>query len=165
VLNASLGDKIFFGCEQGNGDVCDFDLMTKTLNDANMGAWRGRAIPLRLRSQDLDLIDTALCLVPELRITILVGQEVRKRGLTYPIKSVNQLVDVLDGTALNVDGHQIDDETIRKFVSVERFPIQHEGELLGIIHMALMRCRIEAGRLILDKLHLSVRPPADAQQG
>jgi hypothetical protein len=109
---------------------------------------------LRLKSEDLDLLDVVLGLAPELRCTVLIGQEARKRGLSYPVESVNQLVDLLDGTALTVDNYQLDARTLRKFVPPERFPIQHEVELMALIHMALVRCRVEAATLMLEKLDL-----------
>src|SRR4051795_8506709 len=98
-------------------------------SDRNLESWRGSAIPLRLRPQDLDLLDIVLCLAPELRIATFIGQWAREHGLVYPVETPTQLAELLGDEQLLLDGHKIDADSVLKSTCYnERFPLQHEGE-------------------------------------
>jgi hypothetical protein len=109
----------------------------------SVDGWRGGAIDLSLRADDLELVDLVLCIVPELRVVTSLAQEVRRRGLSYPVVGVDQLIVLFDGEPLEVGGHRVDRESITHALAPEWFPMMHEGELLSAIHLALRRCQAE----------------------
>lgn len=123
--------------------------MTKAQNDA-LAAWRGDTLGLTLEAEDLELIDNVLCVIPELRAVAFLGREARRRGLTYPVSDVDQLVALLDADTIVLGGHRIDAETVRNAVPDEWFPLNHEGELLSATLLGLRRCEAEHAARLLD---------------
>jgi hypothetical protein len=109
-----------------------------------INGWRADALDLRLSADDLDLLDNAITVMPILRVVVALGQEARRRGLEYPVASARELQSCLAGETLTFAGHQIDDEAIERTMPEGWFPIAHEGELLSRVHLALIRCEMEA---------------------
>jgi hypothetical protein len=112
-----------------------------------LDGWRGNAIALELSAGDLDLLDNVITLVPILRIVAAIGQEARKRNVQYPVKGVADLGACLAKTSLLLGNHRIDSETIARTMPDAWFPIVHEGELLSRVHLALLRCEMEAAQM------------------
>lgn len=122
-----------------------------------MAGWRTGAIELDLTPEDLDLLDAVLCVVPELRVVTRLAQLARQAGLAYPVRSTDELTAVLRGDRLTLGGHGLDAESIARVMPDEWFPIAHEGELLSMVHLALVRCRWEAGPAALDEARAGPR--------
>lgn len=109
--------------------------------------WRATALELSLSAEDLDLLDRVLTVVPILRIIAAVGQEARKRGLRYPVSGVEALQACLGNDRLVLGQHRIDGDSIARAMPHGWFPIAHEGELLSRVHLALLRCEMEAEQM------------------
>lgn len=118
----------------------------------SLDGWRGQALDLNLGDIDRDLVDNALCLNPALRVVVRLGQEARRRGVTYPVKSAAQLVSCLGRDSLKLAGHRVSAKSIAHALAGEWFPIVHEGELLTVIHLALRRCEAEAAAASLEQI-------------
>jgi hypothetical protein len=109
--------------------------------------WRANTIDLKLGVEDLDLLDTVTAVVPLLRIVTAIGQEARRRGVTYPVSSARELQAHLKRVKLVFGNHLIDSEAVARTMPETWFPIVHEGELLSRVHLALVRCEAEAAQL------------------
>jgi hypothetical protein len=118
----------------------------------SLEGWRGDELELSLGEEDLDLVDNVLCLAPELRIVVRLGQEARQRVVTYPVTSLKSLVRQLQGDSFELDGHRVDAASIRHAMAEDWFPLEHEGELLSAIHLAIRRCQAELAAETLDNL-------------
>jgi hypothetical protein len=125
--------------------------------------WRGPSIPLTLAEPDLDLVELALCVHPELRIVVLIGQQARARGLRYPIEDVEELAALAGDERMELGEHVVDADSIRHAVPPEWFPISHEGELLTVVHRALLRCSVEAAVRRAGGLRAVVPAPAEEE--
>jgi len=112
-----------------------------------IAGWRANALQLQLTSDDLDLLENVITVVPILRIVVAIGREARKRGLTYPVSGVSGLQACLGTDRIILAGHRIDNDTIASVMPEGWFPIAHEGELLSRVHLALLRCEMEAYQL------------------
>ena len=112
-----------------------------------VAGWRGNALALRLGADDLDLLDNVLTVIPLLRIVTAIGQEARRRGVTYPVSAAAELQSWLGDDVLRYGDHRVDTDTIAHTMPESWFPIQHEGELLSRVHLALLRCEWEAAQL------------------
>ncbi|HEX6076555.1 MAG TPA: hypothetical protein VFZ32_14980 [Micromonosporaceae bacterium] len=107
----------------------------------------------------MDLIDSVLCLQPELRVVIFLGQESRRRGLSYPVERPEQLAELIGDSAFDLAGHRVDRKTMIRALAEQWFPLTHEGELLSVICLALHRCRAEAVEKRLDAIRDKKPPP------
>lgn|SRR5262249_7146948 len=119
----------------------------KTIGRRPVAGWRANAIDLHLSADDLGLLDNVLTVIPILRIVVVIGQEARKRNLTYPISGIEELQKCLGSDPLVFDRHRIDRDAIAHTMPKTWFPIVHEGELLSRVHLALLRCKLEAEQL------------------
>lgn len=108
---------------------------------STLDGWCGVAINIDLASADLDLLNLALCVYPDLRATTYLAQIARDRGMRYPIANLGQIVDILGGARIEVGEVVVDESTVTDALRGEPFPINHEGELLSAIHRAIVRCR------------------------
>jgi hypothetical protein len=127
----------------------------------HLNAWRRPADGVDLAEVDSDLLDLVLCLDRELRGTAVLAALSRRRGVTYPVKDVEELADALADTRLQLGEHVVDTERLRRAMREERFPLWHEGELLEAIHRSLLWCRLEASirrHAALDFGSLNVEP-------
>jgi hypothetical protein len=109
---------------------------------STLDGWAGSARDLDLGSADRDLLDLVLCVYPDLRATACLGQMARDRGLQYPITDLDQLVDALGGSRIELGEHVVEESTVRDAMSEEPLPLMHEGEFLSAVHRALVRCRV-----------------------
>jgi hypothetical protein len=109
-----------------------------------LDGWRGSVAELQLGAEDLELVDLVLCVAPELRIVCYLGQLARRRELSYPVESVEQLTHVLGDDSFQVGDHFINAGTVAEALAEEWFPLYHEGEFLSRTHLALIRCLAEA---------------------
>jgi len=123
----------------------------------SLEGWRNDQIELSLGEQDLDLVDNALCLIPELRAVIRLGQEARRRGVAYPITSSRHLLGLLKADSLRLGEVRVDAKSMTHALAKEWFPLAHEGELLSAIHLAIRRCQAEVAAAFLDKLRSGSR--------
>ena len=114
--------------------------------DGTIG-WRANALPLKLSPEDLGLLDNVMTVTPVLRIVAAIGQEARRRGLTYPISAVADLQSRLGSDSLSFADHRVDADAIARTMPESWFPIPHEGEFLSRVHLALLRCEMEAALL------------------
>jgi hypothetical protein len=87
-----------------------------------------------------------LGLISELRVCVLALKWARKADVKYPIEGVEQIVGAFPHARFQGGGHEITSDTIRSRMLNEYFPIQHEGELVSKVYLALMRCKAEAGQ-------------------
>jgi hypothetical protein len=124
-------------------------------------SWRGDALELQLDVEDLDLVDKVLCLSSELRVVTFLGQELRRRGVRYPVDGPEQLQDLLGSDVFELAGHRIDRGSIGRAMARRWFPVVHEGELLSIICLALYRCRVEAVTARIAELNLDELVPSE----
>jgi hypothetical protein len=111
-----------------------------------IAGWRANALDLQLENPDLELLDIVLTVTPLLRVVAAVGKEARRRGLTYPVPDVSALVGCLGSDSLRYGDHHLDAHTITHAMSPSWFPIVHEGEFLSRVHLALLRCAMEASQ-------------------
>ena len=130
----------------------------------SLQGWRGHQVELSLGERDLDLVDNALCLIPELRAVIRFGQEVRRLGVTYPVTSSKQLIGLLKGHSLRLGELRVDAKSMAHALAKEWFPLAHEGELLSAIHLAIRRCQAENAAALLEKLRSGYRTRRPAGQ-
>ena len=124
----------------------------KRREGSTIEGWRANALQLHLGNADLDLLDAALCIVPELRIVVLLGQLARSRRLAYPVVSTKTLADCLGDDTFDLAGHRVNAQAILHTMPEAWFPIAHEGELLSAIHLALVKCRTEARQEWVNKI-------------
>jgi hypothetical protein len=105
-------------------------------------AWAGLSKSIDLSADDVEAMDMALALVPELRLAALAVARARQRNVEYPISSSATLEQLLgDEGRLTAGGHDIDAEGIRRFLVPGDLPIDHEGDLVAVVYAALQRCR------------------------
>jgi hypothetical protein len=111
---------------------------------STLESWRAGAVPLSLTEDDLELLDRVLCVYPELRIVTFLGQVARSRHVRYPVSRVEELSAAIGEDFFELGEHRIDAEELVAAMPREWFPINHEGELLSAIHLALLRCSVAA---------------------
>jgi hypothetical protein len=127
--------------------------------------WRGHQVELSLEERDLELVDNALCLIPELRAVVRFAQEARRRGVGYPITSPKQLMGFFRGQSLRLGELRVDTRSMAHALAEEWFPLAHEGELLSAIHLAIRRCQAENEAAALDELRASSGTKRRARPG
>jgi len=110
--------------------------------------WRAPAEPVKFTAKDFEVLDLALCLVPDLRICALALKQARASKLTYPVKSAEELIAHLDDGQLVAGRHVIDPGEIRTYLHEGLFPIEHEGALLSAVYAGLGRHRTEMAILV-----------------
>jgi len=108
--------------------------------------WRANALEIDFSADDVDLLDNVITVVPILRIVAAIGKEARKRGLRYPVATAADLARYLGSESLLYGRHRVDPESIGRTMPDTWFPIAHEGELLSRVHLALLRCEMEAAQ-------------------
>jgi hypothetical protein len=128
--------------EKGDKRPTNADAGERTLE-----GWRANCIKLKLGVEDLDLLDNVTAIAPLLRIVTAIGQEARRRGVTYPVANAHELQSRLKRVKLVFGNHRIDSEAVARTMPDAWFPIAHEGELLSRVHLALLRCEAEAAQL------------------
>lgn len=105
--------------------------------------WRGVCEPIAFKPEDFEILDLALCVIPDLRICALALKQARRTRLAYPVKSVEDLMPHLDDGRLVAGRHVIDADEIRTYLHPGLFPLEHEGALLSAVYAGLMRQRLE----------------------
>ncbi len=113
--------------------------------ETELEAWRGDAVLLE-PDVDRDLLENVVSLIPILRIVTAIGQKARRRGVRYPVKSVDSLIEWIGDESLEWGNHKVNRDTIAHTMPASWFPIAHEGELLSRVHLALLRCEFEAAQ-------------------
>lgn len=121
----------------------------------SLEGWRGHQVELSLGQGDLELVDNALCLIPELRAVVRLAQEARRRGIGYPITSPKQLIGIFKGESVRLGEVRLGAKSMAHALAKEWFPLTHEGELLSAIHLAIRRCQAEDAAAALDHLRSS----------
>lgn len=106
-------------------------------------SWRAVCEPIPFTSEDFEVLDLALCVVPDLRICALALKQARQKRLAYPVKSAEELIARLEDGRLLAGRHVIDAEEIRTYLHPGLFPIEHEGALLSAVYAGLTRQRLE----------------------
>lgn len=110
-------------------------------------SWKSLAEPIKFTPEDFEILDLTLHLIPDLRICAFLLKEAQTKGVHYPIKSVDELLNHLEKGQLVAGHHIIDADEIRTYMPKEYFPIEHEGELLSKVFTALGRQRNEMSTL------------------
>lgn len=105
--------------------------------------WRAACEPIAFAPEDFEILDLALCVIPDLRICALALKQARRTRLAYPVKSVEDLMPHLDEGRLVAGRHVIDADEIRTYLHPGLFPIEHEGALLSAVYAGLSRQRVE----------------------
>lgn len=108
--------------------------------------WRGAGADISFESVDFEVLELTLAIIPELRICATALKWARKSAMTYPIEDVEQILKAFPHTRFRGGGHEITADSIRALMASEYFPIQHEGEFLSKVYLALMRCKTEAAK-------------------
>jgi len=90
---------------------------------------------------DVEVLETAIDLLPELRASAIALRQARRIGLTYPIEDPKTLAKLLDKGAMKEAGYSINFADIISLLPPEYFPISDEGELIGRTYAAFVRCR------------------------
>jgi hypothetical protein len=116
-----------------------------------VAGWRGNQKPLELTPEDSELVDLVLSIYPELRVVFEFGRRMRAKNAVYPIASADALAEFWGEETVVLEGHRIDAESIIGMTDPEWFPLAHEGELLSIAHIALVRCRIEGVKAFVEQ--------------
>jgi hypothetical protein len=113
-------------------------------------AWLGAGSDITFEPDDFEILDLTVGLMPELRICAQAVKMARAAGIRYPIDGPDEIVDVVDEhTGFVGGGYEFSRERARVFLSPDLFPIEHEGELISRVFLALMRARRE-GALAAD---------------
>ena len=123
-----------------SGDAVDVDRLLNGPLVSTLEGWRGAALPLSISENDLELLDLVLCVYPELRIVLYLGQLARRHGLTYPVENVDRLTALIGDDSFELGEHRIDASEIARAMPREWFPLSHEGDLLTAAHRALLGC-------------------------
>jgi hypothetical protein len=112
-----------------------------------MQAWRGPHDDITFVADDFEILDLTLYLVPELRVCALALKMARAVGIRYPIENPDEIVDLVDEDAgFAGGGYEFSRAVARVYLPPEYFPIEHEGELISRVFLALMRARNEAAQ-------------------
>jgi len=90
---------------------------------------------------DFEVLDTVLKEVPELRLCAGILRAVRAAQIKYPIRSIDQLIELLPARQLFVEGHWFRPVLISRYMREEYLPIRSEEELVTCCYLALIRCR------------------------
>jgi hypothetical protein len=117
--------------------------------------WRGHSADIDFEPKDFEVLDLALNVDPELRLSALAVKRARQAGLKYPVTGADDLAALFDRSGFRGGGHTIVPADAAKYMPAEFFPIAHEGELVSRIYIALRRCNHEAS------LALSPATPAN----
>jgi hypothetical protein len=105
-------------------------------------AWAGHCSSVELSADDVEAMDIALSLMPELRLAALAVARSRRLSLKYPIRSAATVQQLLGKEGrLTAGGHEIDAAAVRQFLVPGDLPIEHEGALANAVFTALQRCR------------------------
>ncbi|MFC8202237.1 hypothetical protein ACFUTV_43700 [Streptomyces sp. NPDC057298] len=104
--------------------------------------WAGLCREIPLIPEDFEAMDTALALVPELRLAALAIARARRLRLGYPIRSTREVAELLgEEGRLSAGGHDIDPDEIRRYLVPGELPIHNEQGLAAVVYYALQRCR------------------------
>jgi hypothetical protein len=113
------------------------------MNDDQKARWQGPGADLVFDRNDFEILDLVTNLSPELRVSAAVLKQARAANLAYPIERVDDLIQLLNGERFIGGGHHITDQSIKQYMPAEFFPIEHEGDLVSRVYMALLRCKHE----------------------
>lgn len=102
--------------------------------------WMAGAADIHFDLSDFAVMDIALGQVPELRLCAQWLKRLHAAGIVFPIASAHALAPLFTGEGDSVAG----------YLHEAWFPIRHEGEFVGRVYMALLRCRHERN---LRRLH------------
>ena len=87
-------------------------------------------MPTQFVSDDLELLEEVLALIPDLTAVAEVAKLVRQRA-GYPLKSLDDLSPLLDeDDVLRLANRKISREQVERFVPKTFFPIDTEAQLL-----------------------------------
>ena len=107
--------------------------------------WKGLAADVVFEPSDFDILDLTLCRDPDLRLTAFALKKARESGLRFPVDAPEKLSMLLGSSPREERcGHSIGKEEIVKYMPREWFPINHEGELVSCVYLALARCAHDA---------------------
>lgn len=90
---------------------------------------------------DVDLLEEAVNLLPEIRLCALALKQSRRLKVAYPIKNHKGLNELLDGEKIIKKGrHSFSPPHIKHYVTKEQFPINNEADLASAVYLGLCRC-------------------------
>jgi hypothetical protein len=106
--------------------------------------WASSAKDIVFGKDDFEVLDLAVSLNPDLRISALAVKRARDAKLKYPIERVDALQLLLHKGVFKGGGHHILPDDVHHYMPEQFFPIDSEEELISRIYIALTRCRHEA---------------------
>ena len=90
--------------------------------------------------EDIDILNEALDIVPELKICVQAVRLHRERKRPYPIADHDALFDLFEGEELAIANHVINRQQIDRYVPPSLFPITNDQALMRTIYLALAAC-------------------------
>lgn len=111
------------------------------MNRQDMACWQGVSADLIFTPNDFDILDLTISLIPELRLCAYILKRARLVHIQYPITGIEALLPILEKGRLVACGHHIEEDAIRTYMPTQFFPINHEGELISRVYIALQRCK------------------------
>jgi hypothetical protein len=109
--------------------------------------WQALGEPIEFEPEDFEVLDLAVSLFPDLRVSAFALKSARAAKVKYPIKSVEELIRRLKDGKLVAGRHVIEADEIRRYMPEDAFPIEHEGELLSRVYAGLGRRKYEMATL------------------
>src|SRR4051794_39147961 len=77
-----------------------------------MESWKRLGQEICFDVSDHDLLDLVLYVVPDLRVTAYIGKWARSRGLEYPVRTLEQLTELLGEERFEVADFAIDAKAV-----------------------------------------------------
>lgn len=117
----------------------------KEKDDARPGERRGRGAlkprdDVTFLAEDVDILNEALDIVPELKVCAVAVRQRRKTGTAYPITDDDTLFNLFEGEELAIANHRINRKLIGRYVHPGLFPINDDQALMRAVYLALSAC-------------------------
>lgn len=104
--------------------------------------WLGLTREIEFTADDFEVLDLALSLLPDLRVCAYAIKRARSAGIKYPIGRADDLAPLFGkDSRFEGAGYRVDWLSAKRYLLPEFFPIEHEGELLSRLYLALTRAR------------------------
>lgn len=104
-------------------------------------AWAGGARGVEFSADDIEVMDIALALAPDLRAVAAALRHARLHRIEYPCPNPETIAALLREHPLGmIAGHVISDETALSYLVAKEFPIESEPQLASVIYAAMGRC-------------------------
>jgi hypothetical protein len=115
-------------------------------------SWHGSGSGLEFEPGDFEIVDLVLGQIPELRICAWALKRAFSTKLKFPITKPESLLGLFEGNKFEGGGHEFGPDDVFRYMPLELFPMNDEGEFVSRIYIALLRCKHEA----TVRIHTSV---------